>query len=117
MFQLANVSGNGFNYGRSLGPYADTAALEVLSAAAYLSRDGSMPKLLTSRESQFAYAFATRVNAKLADFWIDRRWLSRPTGEPLAAFTLCTKGRLPASYCAYNREREANLSHLINDIY
>jgi len=117
MFQLANVSGNGFNYGRSLGPYADTAALEVLSAAAYLSRDGSMPKLLTSRESQFAYAFATRVNAKLADFWIDRRWLARPTGEPLAAFNLWTKGRRPDAYRAKHRILGDNLSLLLQVIY
>src|SRR6185436_6111142 len=31
--QLTNLSGNGFEYGRSLGPYADTSFLEVLSAA------------------------------------------------------------------------------------
>ncbi|HET6284906.1 MAG TPA: hypothetical protein VFH73_28375, partial [Polyangia bacterium] len=35
--QMMNLSGNGFEYGRSLGPYADTSFLEVLSAAAYLN--------------------------------------------------------------------------------
>ena len=30
-----NARGDGFSYGRSIGPYADTAFLEVLSAAAY----------------------------------------------------------------------------------
>lgn len=117
ILQLANVSGNGFNYGRSLGPYADTAALEVLSAAAYLSRDGSRPGLLSSEETQLAYAFATRVTAKLADFWIDRRWISSPSGEPVAAFNLWTKGRRPDAYRGKHRILGDNLSLLLQVIY
>jgi hypothetical protein len=60
-----NARGNGFSYGRSIGPYGDTAFLEVLAAAAYFD-------VLTAVEKDMAYAFATRAVRKYADFWIDR---------------------------------------------
>ncbi len=59
-----NLRGEGFEYGRSLGPYGETAFLEVLSAAAALD-------VLTEQEKAAAYAFSSRVSARHADFWID----------------------------------------------
>lgn len=59
-----NARGDGFSYGRSIGPYGDTAFLEVLSAAAYFD-------VLTPVEKDMAYAFATRAVRKYVDFWVD----------------------------------------------
>jgi hypothetical protein len=59
-----NARGDGFSYGRSIGPYGDTAFLEVLSAAAYFD-------VLTPAEKDMAYAFATRAVRKYVDFWVD----------------------------------------------
>jgi hypothetical protein len=59
-----NARGDGFSYGRSIGAYADTSFLEVLSAAAYFD-------VLTDTEKDTAYAFATRATRKYADFWYD----------------------------------------------
>jgi hypothetical protein len=59
-----NARGDGFSYGRSIGPYGDTAFLEVLSAAAYFD-------VLTPHEKDMAYAFATRAVRKYVDFWFD----------------------------------------------
>jgi hypothetical protein len=61
---LANPSGDGISFGRSIGAYGDTAMLEILSVSAYLD-------VLTPDEKQYAYAYATRIVAKYADFWYD----------------------------------------------
>ena len=61
---MANPRGDGFSYGRSLGPYADTAPLEILSVAAALN-------VLSPEEKTYAYAYSTRIVAKYADFWFD----------------------------------------------
>lgn len=59
-----NLRGEGFEYGRSIGVYGETAFLEVLTAAAALD-------LLTDQEEAMAYAFSSRVAARYADFWLD----------------------------------------------
>ena len=59
-----NLRGEGFEYGRSIGTYGETAFLEVLTAAAALD-------LLTEEEKRMAYAFSSRVAARYADFWLD----------------------------------------------
>jgi hypothetical protein len=59
-----NLTGEGFEYGRSIGTYGETAFLEVLTAAARL-------KVLTPIEERMAYAFSTRIAARYADFWTD----------------------------------------------
>lgn len=59
-----NLRGEGFEYGRSIGTYGETAFLEVLTAAAALD-------LLTDEEERMAYAFSSRVTARYADFWLD----------------------------------------------
>lgn len=64
MLPRFNLHGEGFEYGRSIGAYGDTAFLEVLTAAAHF-------KVLTPTEERMAYAFSSRITARYADFWID----------------------------------------------
>ncbi|MEV4783538.1 hypothetical protein [Burkholderia sp. LMU1-1-1.1] len=59
---IANTSGDGFTFGRSLGPYGETAALEILSVSAYLG-------VLTPEEKKYAYAYSNRIVARYVDFW------------------------------------------------
>ena len=103
---LLNLSGNGFEYGRSLGPYADTSFLEVLSAAAYLD-------VLTPAEKKLAYAFCTRVVAKYLDFWFDGD-MSPDTGGTV---NLWKKGRRTDGYRAENRILGENLSLIHQLLY
>lgn len=58
--------GYGFEYGRSIGAYGETAFLEVLSAAAFLN-------LLSPEERDAAYAFSARATQRYMDFWVDPR--------------------------------------------
>lgn len=58
-----NLAGEGFEYGRSIGTYGETAFLEVLTAAALL-------KVMTQQEERMAYAFSSRVTARYMDFWV-----------------------------------------------
>ncbi len=62
--KLADGHGNGFSFGRSLGPYGETAMLEILSVAAYLD-------ILSPDEKQYAYAYANQIVAKYVAFWYD----------------------------------------------
>jgi hypothetical protein len=98
---LLNVSGNGFEYGRSLGPYADTSFLEVLSAAAFLG-------VLTQNEKDLAYAFCTRVLAKYIAFWFD---------SDMHSVNMWKKGRRTDAYRAENRILGENLSLIHQLLY
>lgn len=64
--QLANENGSGFAYGRSIGAYGDTAALEVFAAAARLGG------ILTEEELEIAYGYSIRIMKNLAVFWYDK---------------------------------------------
>jgi hypothetical protein len=64
MLPRSNMTGEGFEYGRSIGAYGETAFLEVLTAAARL-------KVLTPTEERMAYAFSSRIAARYMDFWVD----------------------------------------------
>ena len=64
MLPRLNLRGEGFEYGRSIGVYGETAFLEVLTAAAAL-------EVLTDEEEVMAYAFSSRVAARYVDFWLD----------------------------------------------
>lgn len=64
MLPRLNLRGEGFEYGRSIGVYGETAFLEVLTAAAALD-------VLTDQEQAMAYAFSSRVAARYVDFWQD----------------------------------------------
>jgi hypothetical protein len=65
MLLRMHENGAGFEYGRSLGPYGETAIIEVLTAAAALD-------VLTEQEKELAYNYATRAAARYVDFWLDR---------------------------------------------
>jgi hypothetical protein len=58
----ASADGTGFTMGRSLGPYGETAMLEILSTAAYLD-------VLTPDEKQYAYAYSARIAERYMQFW------------------------------------------------
>lgn len=59
-----NKNGDGFQFGRSIGAFGDSAFLEILSAAAWHG-------VLTAVETRMAYAFARRATRKFLDFWHD----------------------------------------------
>lgn len=58
----ARADGTGFTTGRSLGPYGETAMLEILSTAAYLD-------VLTPDEKEYAYAYSARIAERYMKFW------------------------------------------------
>jgi hypothetical protein len=64
MLQRVNRDGVGFEYGRSIGPYGETAIIEVLTAAAATN-------VLSETEKQLAYAFSSRVAERYISFWLD----------------------------------------------
>lgn len=63
---VAAADGTGFTMGRSLGPYGETAMLEILSTAAYLG-------VLAPDEKEYAYAYSARIAARYMGFWYDPR--------------------------------------------
>jgi hypothetical protein len=62
----ATADGTGFTMGRSLGPYGETAMLEILSTAAYLG-------VLSPEEKEYAYAYSARIAERYMTFWYDSR--------------------------------------------
>ncbi len=93
---LANPRGDGFSYGRSLGPYGDTAALEILTAASSLG-------VLTPDEQVHAYAYSSRIAAKYANFWVN------PATQSV---DMWDQGRATDGYRAKNRILGENFSLL-----
>ncbi|MEG3181368.1 hypothetical protein [Sphingomonas sp. LT1P40] len=89
-----NLTGEGFEYGRSIGAYGETAFLEVLTAAALL-------KVLTPQEERMAYAFSSRIAARYMDFWVDPK-----TGS----VDLWAQGRRTDAYRGIHRIFGENLS-------
>jgi hypothetical protein len=59
-----NSHGDGFSFGRSLGPYSETALIEILSISAYLN-------VLTPEEKKYAYAFSSSLTDHYLKFWIN----------------------------------------------
>lgn len=93
--KLANEAGTGFSYGRSIGAYGDTAALEVLSAATELGG------IFTEEEEKLAYGYTMRVLRSLVDFWYD---------EEMQSINMWEKGRKTDQYRNKNRILSENLS-------
>jgi hypothetical protein len=89
-----NMTGEGFEYGRSIGAYGDTSFIEVLTAAAALN-------ILTEEEKRMAYAFSSRISARYADFW-----LNPATGS----VDLWERGRRTDAYRGKHRILGENLS-------
>ena len=94
--QVANARGEGFAFGRSLGPYGDTAPLEILTAAAAAD-------VLTPQERAYAYAYAARITQRYADFWFD---------PAIHSVDLWSRGRGTDNYRAKHRILGENLSLL-----
>jgi hypothetical protein len=94
MLSRMHASGEGFEYGRSLGPYSETAIVEVLTAAAQLD-------VLTEQERALAYSYATRAAERYVGFWVDGR-----TG----AVNLWDNGRRTDAYRGKFRRFGENLS-------
>jgi hypothetical protein len=59
---FVNGKGDGFSFGRSLGPYSETALIEILSISSYLN-------VLTPEEKKYAYAFSTSLTKHYFEFW------------------------------------------------
>ena len=89
-----NLRGEGFEYGRSIGAYGETAFLEVLSAAAAL-------ELLSAEEEAMAYAFSSRVAARYVGFWQD---------SGTGSVNLWDHGRMTDAYRGKHRILGENLS-------
>ena len=101
MLLRANMSGTGWEYGRSIGAYGETACLEVLAVAADLG-------LLTPRERDMAYAFSSRVAARYVDFWLD---------PDTGSVDLWSQGRRTDAYRGRHRILGENLSLARQYIY
>ena len=65
----ATSDGSGFTMGRSLGPYGETAMLEILSTAAYLG-------VLSPDEKEYAYAYSARIAQRYMGFWFNQEMRS-----------------------------------------
>jgi hypothetical protein len=94
MLLRVGPDGDGFEYGRSIGAYGETAVIEVLTAAAVL-------KVLTPEETDVAYAISSRITQRYMDFWIDAQ-----TGS----VNLWDKGRRTDAYRGKHRILGENLS-------
>jgi hypothetical protein len=94
VLNIANTAGEGFTFGRSLGPYGETAALEILSVSAYLG-------VLTPEEKQYAYAYANRIVARYMDFW---------TNPDMHSVDMWNQGRRTDTYRAKHRILGENFS-------
>jgi hypothetical protein len=101
MLLRANMTGEGWEYGRSIGAYGETAFLEVLTAAARLN-------VLTPEERDMAYAWSSRIAARYADFWLDSK-----TGS----VNLWDHGRRTDAYRGKHRILGENLSLARQYIY
>ncbi|HEX4737079.1 MAG TPA: hypothetical protein VH331_05920 [Allosphingosinicella sp.] len=96
-----NMRGEGWEYGRSIGPYGETCFLEVMTAAAKLG-------LLNAREQAMAYAFSARIAARYMDFWVD---------PATGSVNMWDGGRRTDDYRSKNRILGENLSLARQYIY
>ena len=96
-----NLTGEGFEYGRSIGAYGESAFIEVLTAAALL-------KVLTPQEERMAYAFSSRISARYLDFWVD---------PATGSVDLWGQGRRTDAYRGIHRIFGENLSLARQHIY
>jgi len=96
-----NLTGEGFEYGRSIGAYGETAFVEVLTAAALL-------KVLTPQEERMAYAFSSRISARYMDFWVN---------PDTGSVDLWGQGRRTDAYRGIHRIFGENLSLARQHVY
>ncbi|MFT4065822.1 hypothetical protein [Paraburkholderia sp.] len=98
-----NTNGQGFNYGRSIGPYGDSAFMEVLTAAANAG-------ILTDQEMKVAYTYIYKSALRYSNFWYD------PT-LPTPSVNMWVKGRGTDAYRGKPRVMGENFSLLHQYMY
>jgi hypothetical protein len=91
---LFNESGQGLQYGRSIGPYGDGIFHEILSVAAMMG-------MLNEDEMAAAYTFQIRVSQRLMNFWYDNE---------MQSINFWEKGRSTEGYRNKSRILDENLS-------
>ncbi|MGI6107558.1 MAG: hypothetical protein ACOX8B_06445 [Lachnospiraceae bacterium] len=91
---MSNKEGFGFSYGRSIGAYGESAALQIL-AAALASGD------LAEDQKKSAFAYTRRLTRTMILFWYDPQ---------MASINMWKKGRRTDSYRNINRILGENLS-------
>lgn len=64
VLSMAHPDGHGFSYGRSIGPYGDSAVVEILSVAAHLG-------VLDTEQQRHAYSYSMACLEKYLSFWFD----------------------------------------------
>lgn len=89
-----NTEGDGFQYGRSIGAYGDTAFLEILSAAAWYG-------LLSQEELVMSYHFCCLSTDKFIRYWWD---------EKRGSVNLWEDGRIADGYRGKHRILGENFS-------
>lgn len=98
-----NANGQGFNYGRSIGPYGDSAFMEVLTAAANAG-------VLTDQEKQVAYRFIYQAAQRFDTYWYD-------PSLPTPSVNMWVKGRGTDAYRGKPRVMGENFSLLHQYLY
>ena len=98
-----NANGGGFNYGRSIGPYGDSAFMEVLTAAANAG-------VLTDQEKQVAYKFIYQAAQRFDTYWYD-------PSLPTPSVNMWVKGRGTDAYRGKPRVMGENFSLLHQYLY
>lgn len=97
----ANMKGGGFQYGRSIGAYGDSAFLEILTAAA-------VHGVLTSDELLPAFGFCYKITQKFLTYWWD---------EDRQSINIWSNARATDSYRGRHRLFGENLSLLHQHLY
>jgi hypothetical protein len=94
MLLRVGPEGDGFEYGRSIGTYGETALIEVLTAAAVLG-------VLNKDETDAAYSLSSKMAQRYMDFWVD---------EKTGSVNLWDHGRRTDAYRGKHRILGENLS-------
>jgi hypothetical protein len=98
-----NSDGEGFNYGRSIGPYGDSAFMEILTAAANAG-------VLSAKEMQIAYSFIYKAAHRYDTYWYD-------PSLPTPSVNMWVKGRGTDAYRGKPRVMGENFSLLHQYMY
>lgn len=96
-----NEEGDGFQYGRSIGAYGDSAFLEILTAAAWY-------ELLTEEELKAAHYFSQRCTQKFTNYWWDAK---------RGTVNLWEDGRVTDGYRGKHRILGENFSLIYQHLY
>lgn len=96
-----NEEGDGFQYGRSIGAYGDSAFLEILTAAAWY-------ELLTEEELKAAHYFSQCCTQKFIDYWWDKK---------RGTVNLWEDGRVTDGYRGKHRILGENFSLIYQHLY